>query len=136
MTIPSRHHGADKGLQLRQVGGIHQRGVFGHGLNAVSGGDTQNLLTRGLDIAFAAHVQHGNTLIGAGNVLSRLQRDKIPRTLAVRHDSANGELVIQQNYLVADFQVLGLRHNVVGDGFVRRLKGLPGSETRIPGLAR
>ncbi len=66
------HHRADKGFQLRKIGRIHKRHVFGHGADEIVRRQLENFLARGFRVALATHIEHRDAVLRAGNVLRGL----------------------------------------------------------------
>src|SRR6266446_5744310 len=83
---------------------------------------------RGFGISLASHIKHGNAPLRPGDFLGRADGNEIAGALPVGNDPADCKRMIQQCDLAANLQVARLRDDVVGDHFVRPLKGAPGAE--------
>ena len=118
-------HGASKRFQLRKIGGTHERDVFGDRTDPIQRVKSENFRASSFRVALAANVEHGDAILGAGDVLRRLKRDEVAGAFAMGDDPTDCKLMIQKSDLVADSQMLGSRDDVIGDGFVGRGKGTP-----------
>src|SRR5256885_447771 len=121
-------HRLDEGFERGEVRGIHERYVFGDRADTVVGLEFEDFGASGFCIAFAAHVEDGDTLFRARNILGGFKRNKEASAFAVRDDAADSESVIHKCDLVTDFEMARLRNDVVGEGFVGRFERAAGTE--------
>src|SRR5258707_1847121 len=115
-------HGFDEGFQFGEIGGVHERDVFGHGANAILRIELQDFGAGGFGVALAADENHGNVIFRADDVLPGFQGNEKARAFAVGNNAGDGEGMIDESDGVADFDVAGVGGGVVGG----RLLGGPG----------
>src|ERR1700739_1577942 len=123
-------HSPDEGFQFGEVGGVHERNVFGHGTDAVLRVELENFGTGGFHVALAADEYHRDMIFGPEDILAGFQGDEKTRSLAMDNDAGNGEGMIGEGDGVADFDVACLGADVVGKGFVGSLEGTPGAKDK------
>src|SRR5271168_2523572 len=122
--------GAREGTQLRKVGGVHKRNIFGERTHAVIRSELQNLRARGLGVAFASNVKHGHAFLRAADLLGGPQRNKKTRAFAMSDDAANGEIMIQQADLRANLEMTCLRNDVVRNDLIGALEWPAGAKKK------
>jgi len=72
MTMPSRPWFCE-GFQFGQIGGVHERDVFGHGADAILRIELKDFGAGGFGVALAADENHGNVIFRADDVLPGFQ---------------------------------------------------------------
>src|SRR5258707_3912971 len=101
-------HGFDEGFQFGEIGGVHERDVFGHGADAILRIELKDFGAGGFGVALAADENHGNVIFRADDVLPGFQGNEKARAFAVGNNAGDGEGMIDESDGVADFDVAGL----------------------------